>query len=137
MESLARRWLSIGVAALLLLALGALIMVRKGNQPPRVVPEGVRVKVEVLNASGRRGLAYRATLVLRQAGFDVVRFASDTTVAESTLVIVRSSAADWAVQAAKVLGAQRVVSLPDSARYLDLTVRLGRDWQPPAQPFYP
>ncbi|HEX7938656.1 MAG TPA: LytR C-terminal domain-containing protein, partial [Gemmatimonadaceae bacterium] len=35
-------------------------------------PDGVRVRVQVLNASSVRGLARRATLLLRDHGFDVV-----------------------------------------------------------------
>ena len=42
-------------------------------RPPAAV-EREHVVVEVLNATGRRGLARVATRVLRQAGFDVVYF---------------------------------------------------------------
>jgi hypothetical protein len=35
-------------------------------------PEGTRIKVEVLNATRTKGLARRATLYLRDLGFDVV-----------------------------------------------------------------
>jgi len=38
----------------------------------RLVPDSVRIKVEVLNASGQRGLARRVTQYLRDRGFDVV-----------------------------------------------------------------
>ena len=37
-----------------------------------LAPPGVRVRVEVLNASRRRGLARRATMYLRDLGYDVV-----------------------------------------------------------------
>src|SRR5688500_15629435 len=35
-------------------------------------PAGVRIRVRVLNATRRRGLARRATFMLRDRGFDVV-----------------------------------------------------------------
>ncbi|HEX2721963.1 MAG TPA: LytR C-terminal domain-containing protein, partial [Gemmatimonadaceae bacterium] len=40
--------------------------------PEVMVPPGVRIKVEVLNATGVRGLARKATMFLRDRGFDVV-----------------------------------------------------------------
>lgn len=138
MEQRARRWFVVALGTLALGALGFVVWSRKASTP-RVVPEGVRVKVEVLNASGRRGYAHRASMLLRQAGFDVVRFASDTATADSTIVLVRAGggSGEWASKLAAVLGAGSVVSALDSSLYLDLTVRLGRDWRPPAQPFYP
>ena len=35
-------------------------------------PDGVRIRVQVLNATKTRGLARRATMLLRDRGFDVV-----------------------------------------------------------------
>lgn len=112
-----------------------------GLNPPDhvgvVVPDGVRIKVEVLNSSGQRGLARRATFALRDAGFDVVRLANDTARRDSTLVLARSGRVDWAQDVARALGGARVESRPDSSRYLDVTVLLGADWRPPSKPFHP
>ena len=112
-----------------------------GMEPPSsisvLVPDGVRIKVEVLNASGQRGQARRATMALRDAGFDVVRFANSDETRDSTLVLTRSGKDDWAGLVARALGGARVESRPDSARYLDVTVLLGADWRPPAKPFHP
>jgi hypothetical protein len=109
-----------------------------GSDRPRpVVPEGTRIKVEVLNATRTRGLARRATFALRDAGFDVVRFTSDTAQRDSTLVLDRSGHEDWARLVVRALGTGRVESRPDSSRYLDVTVLLGADWRPPAKPLYP
>ena len=102
-----------------------------------LVPDDVRIKVEVLNASGQRGLARRATFALRDAGFDVVRFGNDPAPRDSTLVLARSGNDDWARLVARALGGARVESRPDSSRYLDVTVLLGGDWRPPAKPFHP
>jgi LytR cell envelope-related transcriptional attenuator len=88
-------------------------------------PKGTRIKVEVLNATRTRGLARRATLYLRDRGFDVV--GSGT---------ARSAHPEWAYLVGRAMKA-RVTAQPDSSRYLDVTVILGADWRPPPQPFYP
>ena len=101
-----------------------------------VAPAGVRVKVEVQNATATRGLARRATLYLRDRGFDVVSFANAAERRDSTLVLNRSGHGDWAALVAKAMNA-RVEDRPDSSRYLDVTVLVGSDWRPPPLPFYP
>lgn len=101
-------------------------------------PEGVRVRVQIVNTTSTRGLARRATLLLRDRGFDVVETGTGAEqVGDSTLVLDRSGHPDWARRVAAVLGAARVETRPDSSRYLDVTVLLGRSWRPPTQPFYP
>ena len=129
-----------GAAALVVVA-GVIWWSGGGLEPPSsitvLVPSGVRVKVEVLNASGQRGLARRATFALRDAGFDVIRFDNASETRDSTLVLARSGDDDWAKLVARALGGARVESRPDSTRYLDVTVLLGADWRPPAKPFHP
>ena len=102
-------------------------------------PKGVRVRVQVLNATTTRGLARRATELLRDRGFDVVEVG--TTGAgergDSTFVIDRSGHPDWARRVAKAMGGVRVLSQPDSSRYLDATVLVGAKWRPPSEPFHP
>ena len=107
------------------------------SRVPVLVPDGVRIKVEVLNASGVRGRARRATFALRDAGFDVVRYGNDPVPRDSTLVLARSGNEDWAGLVARALGGARVESRPDSSRYLDVTVLLGADWSAPSRPFHP
>lgn len=101
-----------------------------------VAPPGVRIKVEVQNATATRGLARRATLYLRDRGFDVVSFGNASERRDSTVVLDRSGKADFAALVARAMKA-RVESRPDSSRYLDATVLVGSDWRPPALPFYP
>ena len=103
----------------------------------RVVPEGTRIRLEVLNASEVRGLARRATFVLRDAGFDVVRFTGDDARRTNNLVIDRTGHPEWARLAARALGGAGVETRPDSGRYVDLTILIGADWRPPSQPFNP
>lgn len=103
----------------------------------RIVPDSVRIKVEVLNATTIRGLARRGTFLLRDLGFDVVSSGNATEKLDSTLVLVRSGRMDWGELAAQGLGGARVEARPDSSRYLDLTILLGASWRPPPQAFNP
>jgi hypothetical protein len=100
-------------------------------------PAGVRIRVEVLNATRVRGLARRATMHLRDRGFDVVSVGTSRDTQDSTLVLDRSGHREWAELVAKALGGARVTAAPDSSRYLDVTVLVGATWLPPAEPFYP
>ena len=99
-------------------------------------PEGTRIKVEVLNATKTKGLARRATLYLRDRGFDVVGSGNVTEQRATTIVYDRSSHPDWARLVARAMHAP-VATRSDSSRYLDVTVLLGADWRPPPLPFHP
>lgn len=100
-------------------------------------PDGVRVRVQVVNSTTTRGLARRATMLLRDRGFDVLETGTASDLLDSTLVLDRSGHPDWAKRVAAALGGARVEARPDSSRYLDVTVLLGRSWRPPPQPFHP
>lgn len=104
----------------------------------RVVPAGTRIRVEVLNGTGLRGLARRGTTAMRDAGFDVVGTGNwSENKADSSLVLVRTGHMDWGALAAKALGGARIEARPDSSRYVDLTIVLGTRWRAPALPFDP
>ena len=141
MEPGALKRIAIVATAAVAVVVAAVLMRGDGLSPPErvtvLVPDGVRIKVEVLNASGKRGLARRATFALRDAGFDVVRYDNASEHRDSTLVLVRSGRRDWADLVSRALGGARVESRPDTSRYLDVTVLLGADWRPPAKPFHP
>ena len=109
----------------------------KRAAPPDATAEGTRVRVQVLNATTTRGLARRAMLHLRDRGFDVLEIGTANEQRDSTLVLDRSGHPELAKRVAAALGGARVESRPDSSRYLDVTVLLGRSWRAPAQPFYP
>lgn len=101
-------------------------------------PAGVRIRVRVVNSTSTRGLARRATLLLREFGYDVVDFDTDARrKRETTLIQVHTGKSDIAERLQRVLGTGTVAVAPDSLRFLDLTVLLGRDWQPPSQPLRP
>ncbi len=99
-------------------------------------PAGVRIKVEVLNASKSKGAARRAMILLRSRGYDVVSMGNSGQAQAPTLVLDRSRHPEWAALIAKAIGG-KPVARPDTSRYLDATVILGTDWAPPPMPFYP
>jgi hypothetical protein len=100
-------------------------------------PQGVRIRVRVLNATTTRGLAQRATDLLRDKGFDVVEIGTNREKLDSTLVLDRSNHPDWANRVAAAMGGVPMLSRPDTSRYLDVTVLIGATWRPPTQPFHP
>lgn len=99
-------------------------------------PTGVRIKVEVLNASKNHGAARRATLLLRDRGYDVVAMGTTGRTQTQTVVLDRSHHPEWAQLIAKVIGGKSVAR-PDTSRYLDATVVLGSDWTAPPMTFHP
>ena len=137
------------IAGLLLIAIVAVASWRFLGRAPAVVggpvlaagdaraPEGVRIRVEVLNATRTRGLARRATRHLRDHGFDVVLVGTSPETHDSTVVIDRTGHPDWAALVAEVMGGARIQSVPDSLRYLDITVLVGASWRAPTEPLYP
>jgi hypothetical protein len=112
--------------------------VRRADPPDASTTNNARVRVQVLNATTTRGLARKATMHLRDRGFDVLEVGTSAEQLDSSLVIDRSGKPELAKRVAEALGAgTRIEARPDSSRYLDVTVLLGRSWRPPAQPFYP
>lgn len=99
-------------------------------------PGGVRIKVEVLNASTNRGAARRATLLLRDRGYDVVSMGTTRQTQAATLILDRSHHPEWSELISKVIGG-KAVERPDTSRYLDATVVLGSEWTAPPMPFHP
>jgi hypothetical protein len=150
--ALIERWgIRILIALVLLGALigGAVVATRKppartggvvvalGKSDARA-PAGVRVRVEVLNASPVIGLARRATLYLRDRGFDVVESGNAAGARrDTTLVLDRSGHEEWARSVARAMGDAPMLARRDSLHDVDVTVLVGSAWRPPAQPFYP
>lgn len=90
---------------------------------------GPRVTVEVLNASGRPGLARQGTLALREAGLDVVAFGTADTSVDSTVVLVRRGNRDAGERVAGAIGEAAIRMEPDSLPRVDVTVLLGRNYK--------
>jgi hypothetical protein len=102
--------------------------------------QGTRIEVEVLNASGRAGIARTATRVLREAGIDVVGIGNapggSTARLDSTRIVIRRGPASNGERVRQVLRVGRVVVEPDSTRLLDVSVFVGADFAPPLE-FHP
>jgi hypothetical protein len=95
--------------------------------PPLTVPARSVGRVEVLNASGRAGLARTATDRLRSGGFDVVYF-GNAPAADSSRVLDRTGNSGIARAAARRLGITSVRTQRDASLFVDATVVLGADW---------
>jgi len=144
-----KRYVFFAIALIAIILTGAAWVIQARQTPststlaavlPRTVPrapEGVRIRVQVLNTTGKHGLARRATRLLRDRGFDVVETGNASPALDTTVALDRSGHPEWAAAAAKVLGPAVSRTQRDSSRYLDVTVLLGRTWRPPAQPFDP
>ena len=101
-------------------------------------PADVRIRVQGINTTRTRGLARRATRLRRAQGFDGGEVGPAGPLLDTTLVLDRSGHPAWASSVAKVLGpVARTEARPDSSRYLDVTVLLGRSWRAPAEPLDP
>lgn len=111
---------------------------RAALDPAALAPEGVRIRVRVLNGAGVTGLARRGMQVLRDHGYDVVDYRNAPAPVATTLIEPNPGAGEYAERLRLALGggarvSQRDVALP----YIDVLVTLGPDWKPPAEPFRP
>ena len=88
------------------------------------------LKLEVLNGTGRTGLARAATRQLRQQGFDVVFYGETPKPVAVTQVIARRVDVGAAGPVAKALRVDSVWAGRDLTRRVDVSVWLGRDFQP-------
>ena len=140
------RMLMLGAAVVAVAAAGVLGARRLYVRRPIVAkgdttsaPQGQRVLVEVLNSSGIGGLARRATFLLRDRGFDVVGWGNDPRGRLSeTMIIDFTNKPEAADRLARVLGGAKIERGKDSLdRGLDLSVRLGSAYRPPAEAFHP
>lgn len=133
----------IGLIALVAVGASAIVQMRTHRDPaapppPRIrAPDSVRIRVQVLNATKIHGLARRATMLLRDRGFDVVETGNVNDMRDTTVVLDLSNHPEWAARVARLFGTARVETRHDSSRYLDIAVVLGSTWRPPAEPFYP
>jgi hypothetical protein len=92
-----------------------------------------RVRVEVLNAGGRDGMARAATDILREHGLDVVAFHNAPNFSDQPSVVIdRVGRRDYVRVVGDLLGIDAYESDPDPTLLLEVTVRIGRDWSPQA-----
>ena len=90
-----------------------------------------RVRVEVRNGGGIPGRAREAKDQLRNRGFDVVYYGNERPFGrDSSVVLDRIGRPDWARSVAEALGIVAVREELDPNLLLDVSVVLGRDWEP-------
>jgi LytR cell envelope-related transcriptional attenuator len=136
LESPRRRRVSLALAGLLLAAGGGVALFgRRAPQPAARLPAALagdqRVVVEVLNGSGRRGLARIATRELRRAGFDVVYFGTVGDTVKLTQALARRGDSAAAARVASALGSSLARVALDTLLRVDVSVLLGGDYRPP------
>jgi len=145
-----RAWMAVGFVLLLAVLGASSVMVGSHGSPSPLLasvtgkarddvraPNGQRIRVQVLNTTKTRGLARRATRLLRDRGFDVVELGTVGPTMDTTLVLDLSGHPAWAEAVAKVMAPAHTRARRDSSRYLDVTVLIGPTWRPPSQPFQP
>jgi len=144
-----KRVLVVAAVVLLMVVIGGAGVVLHARRDPTPIlsvigashdvraPQGTRIRVQVLNTTKTRGLARRATRVLRDRGFDVVEMGTSSPTIDTTVVLDLSGHPEWAAAAAKIIAPARVKARRDSSRYLDITVLIGSTWSPPPETLYP
>lgn len=119
----------------LIVGLTALAACHHGDDRPAFdVPgeDGPRIVVEVLNTTGKSGLARVGTRVLRRAGIDVVSYGNAASEgdrgSDSTRILVRRGDREAGERVRRALRVGSVVMRPDSTRLVDVSVLLGGDF---------
>ena len=129
------RVIALGALVIAGLGAGAWVLFRgdagKGHTDTAPLLGGDHIVVEVLNGSGRRGLARVATRALRQAGFDVVYFGTVSDSIATTQVLARRGDSLAAARVARALGGGLARVKPDTLLRVDVTVLLGGDYRSP------
>jgi hypothetical protein len=97
---------------------------------------GPVVTAEVLNGTGRTGLARIGTRLLRSRGIDVIASGNADAPAVDTRILLRRAAPEAAEAVRRALGIGAVETAIDSTRRLDVTVILGQDFVP-VTPLHP
>jgi hypothetical protein len=105
------------------------VVVEAPGRPLPLPPGKALGRIEVLNGTGRSGLARAASEQLRAAGYDVVYFGSRGSDVLTSVVIDRVGKPAIASGAAKALSIASVKTDRDSTLLLDATVIVGADWQ--------
>lgn len=98
------------------------------DETPEIKPEERAVTVNVWNASGRSGLAYRVTRKLRASGYDVVDWGNYAAEQLQTRVVDRKGKIGNARALAELLGVDDFHSEPNQTVMVDVEVVLGRNF---------
>jgi LytR cell envelope-related transcriptional attenuator len=117
---------TIGILLLLIAAFAVSATLRVG---PRPVGSPKRpIRIELLNGSGRAGLAGELASYLRDGGFDVLEVSNaDRSDYRSTLVVNRTESPQSGRIVAEYLGTRHLIQQVGTQEMIDVTVIVGRD----------
>jgi LytR cell envelope-related transcriptional attenuator len=118
---------------IVIVALGVSTALRVG---PQAMGRPKRpVRIELLNGSGRSGLAGELASYLRDGGFDVLLVSNaDRSDYRNTLVVNRSDSPEPGNSVADYLGTRHLIQQIRAQEMIDVTVIVGRDarhWMQP------
>jgi hypothetical protein len=86
------------------------------------------IRIELLNGSGRAGLAGELASYLRDGGFDVLEVSNaERSDYRTTLVVNRTERPEPGTVVAEYLGTRHVIQQISSQEMIDVTVIVGRD----------
>lgn len=118
---------------LLIAAFSVSAALRVGPQPIGKPKHPVRI--ELLNGSGRPGLAGALASYLRDGGFDVLEVSNaDRSDYRNTIVVNRTEAPEPGRIVAEYLGTRHLIQQTGTQEMIDVTVIVGRDARHTAQP---
>ena len=119
--------------AVLILALALSVALRVG--PTGSGRPGQPIRIQLLNGSGRVGLAGELASYLRDGGFDVLEVSNaDRTDYRATLVVARTERPGPSRVVAEYLGTGHVIQQVGTQELIDVTVIVGRDARRWTQP---
>jgi hypothetical protein len=117
---------SIGLLLLLIAAFAVSATLRVGPKPAGTSKHPIRI--ELLNGSGRAGLAGELASYLRDGGFDVLEVSNaDRSDYRNTLVVSRTESPQSGRIVAEYLGTRHLIQQVGTQEMIDVTVIVGRD----------
>jgi LytR cell envelope-related transcriptional attenuator len=124
---------AIAVLFVTIAAFGVSAALRVGPQPVGKPKQPIRI--ELLNGSGRAGLAGQLASYLRDGGFDVMEVSNaERSDYRNTLVVNRTEAPEPGKVVAEYLGTRHVIQQVGTQEMIDVTVIVGRDARRWAEP---
>jgi hypothetical protein len=120
--------LDFSIASLFVLLVFCAVSVALRVGPQTLSKPKQPIRIELLNGSGRAGLAGELASYLRDGGFDVLEVSNaDRSDYRATLVVNRTGATEPGRVVAEYLGTRHVIQQMSSQEMIDVTVIVGRD----------
>ncbi len=129
------RVLDITLAALFVLVAAMVVSAALRVGPQTAGRPKRPIRIELLNGSGRTGLAGELASYLRDGGFDVLVVSNaDRSDYRNTIVVNRTEWTDQGTTVADYLGTRHVIQQIRAQEMIDVTVIVGRDARRWTQP---